>query len=147
MLPLILLLDGDGALYLAVCGNTDVSFTYRRGTAALFLPRTSLMCRTSFRAHPPPPMLASPKKWCHPETQLPHRAGCGRQPALVECATSRVTLPAQPHTTRSGGILQGGGLATVELNFSSNTLPQEPSKDPADQLSPGQRTTLREKEW
>ena len=42
-------------------------------------------------------------------------AGCGRPLALVEGATTRATLLAQGLTTRSGGILLGRNLETVEL--------------------------------
>ena len=71
----LLLLDMDQALYLAVCGNIDIYTTYRRGTAAIFLPPYILdASNPPFRPDAPPTSLTSPK-WCRLVTKLRYRAG------------------------------------------------------------------------
>ena len=73
--PFILLLDVDEALYLPVCGNTDVTTTFSRGTAAILLPPSIL---DAFYApfQLPAPLRTFPK-WSHPMKKLGCRAGCG----------------------------------------------------------------------
>ena len=81
-----------------------------------FCPHTPLTCHTPFRPHPPSPLLACPKKWCHPETKLPRRAGCGHLPAPTEGATSRTTRPtpaARARETLLTTRLQAVGLRRV----------------------------------
>ena len=56
------LLDGDKALYLDVCGNTDIPTTYSRGTAAMFLPPPIIDASSPVLAAPPfsPPSCPLP---------------------------------------------------------------------------------------
>ena len=75
VVPFILLLAVGEALFLAVCGNTDINTTFSRGNAAIFLPPYILdASNPPFRPDAPPTSLTSPK-WCRLVTKLRYRAG------------------------------------------------------------------------
>ena len=126
VLPFILLLDGNEALYLAVCGNTCINTAFSRGTAAIF--QSPYILDASYPLVPtPPPPLCCPlprQKWCRPVTKLLRRAGCVPMGAPAGAAPTRPALHARDPKTRSRRTFRRERLRAAELQtFHSSIHP------------------------
>ena len=130
VLPFILLLlDGNEAFYLAVCGNTYINTTYITGSSTTFLPPSILEASYPVPSAPSHTPLAA----------LSLEVSSGD-----EAATNQAALLAQLDSERRDPALENS--RNDGSPDSPRSSPEQPSTAPVDQPSPGPLTPLREKE-